>query len=1071
MRIAPLFCLFIACLFCTTARSTDLPSSFDLRDVDGRSYIGPVRDQEQCGSCWAFGTLAAAESTWNRAHDLYNEQAIDFSEAFLTWSISPLYDGLHGCDGGSLELQQNTALIDYGVPLESSFPYTMTDPGEDLHWDATRYGFLDWYRIPPGDIETTRRILYQIGAVTAGVLVEDDFYAYTSGILTNQTTAITAPLPYNSNVNHLIALVGWNDEPGDDGLGYWILRNSWDPNRWGDNGYMNIRYTTAGVTLHNAYMTLEPWSGTSLALENDGELTAVPWSAGGTLNAHGVDLWGGAASSVINRGTITAEADSANELATARGVYLWGGPEGQVINENMIGAFAFSETQQAIAHAICLQGGLIDNSGQLLALATSQADQALAFGIWAANGGNALEIRNSGLMLVLAQESDTNAAYGIWADSRNLTQVTNSGVIGAFADDYAIGVLLSGGPAVLHNSGGILAAASLAEPELESGSSIGILANNKTTIFNSGTISGTYASIKSEDTTLLVLETGSSLFGPVYLRGDDDMLMLTGVGNEDDLFSGVEKLTMAGDDWSLSGDSAFDNILVAQGRLGVDGALTGDTTILEDGTLGGNGSLTGIVTNGGTVTPGHSIGHLTIDGDLIQAGDGTLEVEIGDGSADLLTVTGTANLAGTLLVLPDGYATGGSYTFLEAATINGAFDNLVSAAVLAVSLDSAAVSLSLDVTRNSYASLATAHNLGLANNLDGLRPTADDDLGDLFDSLDLALSQQALNAAMASLTPRIHGLASTVVLGDSQARLEDLRRHLQQLDPAALLTHNPNGATTAWFDLLGQYSRYRSDGDYFGARENLYGLLLGVERTARSGLTLGVAAAVTESRYQARDAADDGESESQQGYLYATWSDPRRADGLHLSAALGGGLTELSADRNIPFAARTAHSEHDATLYSATISGGYAMNLRGWTLDPTAGLSFVHLREESFRETDADSANLKIATRDNDSLQSLLGVRLSRPTQLASFILEPELRIAWHHEFNRKTETLSAMLIGGSSSFNTPGRDLAGDSVLLGTSLRAQLSESAYGSLSYDCDLQSQGATGHALRLQVATTF
>ena len=1036
MRITTLLCLF-TCLYSSIAWAAVLPSAFDLRNIDGHSYIDAVRDQGECGGCYSFGALAAAESTWNRANNLYDDRAIDLSEAFIVWSLSPLYEGFDGCYGASYDYEELTALTEYGVPLESDFPYITVDPGANLHWDASRTTFLDWYRIPPNDIETTKRILFQIGAVDAAVWVDDDFAAYSSGIFENTDTVIDSFVPYYSATNHAISLVGWNDAPADDGMGYWILRNSWGDS-WGDDGYMNIRYTSAKVALESTYLLVSPWSGTSIALKNDNDLIATPWSAGGTLNAHGVDLWGGAASSVLNSGSILAEAFSSEELTTARGVYLWGGPTGKVVNEGAIGGFASSETQQAIAYAICLQGGLVNNNGLLGAFAESHADPALAFGIWAANGGNAVEISNNGEIVAWAQGGDVNAAYGIWADSRALITIMNRGSIEAYSDDYAIGVLLTGGPALLENS---------------------------------GTIRGAYASVYSQENTLLALETGSNLFGTIYLQGDADTLMLIGKGHEDALFSGVETLTMAGEDWSLSADSAFDSIIVAQGRLGVDGALAGDTSILEDGTLGGNGSLTGNVDNGGTVAPGHSVGHLTIDGDFIQTSDGTLEVEIGDGSADLFTITGTAELAGTLLVLPDGYATGGSYTFLDAGTIIGAFDSLSSAAVLAVSLDSAAGSLTLDVTRNSYASLATPHNRGLANNLDSLRPSATDDLGDLLDSLDLALSQQTLNDAMASLTPRIHGLASTVVLGDSQARLADLRQHMDRLDPAERLEQDPTGKTSVWFDLLGQYNRYGSDGAYFGARENLYGLLLGVERTASSGLTLGVAAALTESRYQAHNAADDGESESQQGYLYAAWSDPRRADGVHLSAALGGGFTELSADRSIAFASRSAHSEHDGTLYSATISGGYAMNLRGWTLDPSAGLSFVHLREERFRETGADSANLTIATRDNDSLQSQLGVRLSRSVQLPSFTLHPELRIAWHHEFNRKTEPLTATLAGSSNAFATPGRDLAGNSLLLGASLSTRLSNSIYSSLSYDCDMQSQGATGHALRVQVAATF
>ncbi len=1158
MRLAFLLCLFTSFAYCTIACGEPLPSSFDLRDLDGNSYIGAVRDQGSCGSCYSFGSLAAAESTWNRAHDLYDDRAIDLSESFMVWSLSPLYQGLNGCDGGNATDPMN-ALTEYGMPLESVFPYTTTDPGEDLHWDAERYPLLDWYHIPPNDIETTKRVLQSIGAVRVSIYGDREFIDYSRDIFTNDDTAINSVIPYYSSSNHAVALVGWNDEPGDDGLGYWILRNSWG-DTWGEDGYMNIRYTSAGVNRKSSYLIAALWDGESISLENNDDLTAVPWSAGGTRNAHGVDLWGGLASSVTNRGMVLAHAVSDSELATARGVYLWGGAGGQVINEHGIGGFASSQNNQAIAYAICLQGGLVDNRGMLMAFADSPTDQAMAFGVWAANGGSAVEIRNSGEVVALAGGGQGNAAYGLWADSRKLAAVTNSGTINAVADRYAVGTLLSGGPSELvndgiveafadryaigvllsdgpselvndgtiraatldpesgeaflfiagiysseyasidnsgiikaeadlttpdqsftgifgikagsnitiYNSGIIEAEASATNPELWSPHIVGIEGDDKIIILNSGTIRGASASVNTGGETALLLTTGSDLVGRVHLGGVDDLVMLVGHGSEDEVFDGGEHLVMVGSDWSLSGDSVFDTILVAQGRLGLDGALAGDAAILAGGIIGGNGSLTGRLTNYGTVAPGHSVGHLTIDGDFVQDPSGILEIEIGDGVADQLSVSGRAALAGTLQVLPDGYATDGSYTFLEADTIEGAFEHLASVAVLDVSLDSpVSGSLTLDVLRNSYVSLAAAHNRGLADSLDGLRPTAADDLGELLDSLDLTLSPAALNDALASLTPRIHGLSSAAALGDAQARLTDLRRRLQRLDPA----QNPVGITSAWFEMLGQYNRYRSDGGYFGARQNLYGLLFGVERTARSGLNLGLAAAVSETRLEAYGAADDGESESQQGYLYAAWSNPHRAGGLHLNGVLGAGRTELSAERGIPFAGRRAHSEHNGTLVSATISGGYAMNLGGWTIDPSAGLSFVRLREESFGESGADSADLKISARDNDSLQSLVGLRLSRPVDLPQVTLKPELRIEWRHEFDRHTESLQTRLVGTTSHFDTPGRDLAGDSLLLGATLQAQLSDTAFGSLSYDCDLQNGSATAHVLRLQLGMAF
>jgi len=232
-----------------------------------------------------------------------------------------------------------------------------------------------------------------------------------------------------------------------------------------------------------------------------------------------------------------------------------------------------------------------------------------------------------------------------------------------------------------------------------------------------------------------------------------------------------------------------------------------------------------------------------------------------------------------------------------------------------------------------------------------------------------------------------------------------------------------------------------------------------------------LAAVVTENRLEARDSGDDAEIDSQQGYLYAAWRNPRSSSGVHLNTAVGIGRTELSADRHIPFAARRAESEHDGILYSATISGGYVKDLGGWTLDPTVGLSFVHLREESFREKGADSANLSLATRENDSLQSLVGLRLSRDVSFRDFILIPDLFMEWRHEFDRRTEDLSASLAGGGGRFDTPGRDLPGDGLLLGTSLRVRISDSVNGSLSYDCNLQNNTATGHALGLKIAATF
>ena len=81
---------------------------------------------------------------------------------------------------------------------------------------------------------------------------------------------------------------------------------------------MRIRYTAAKASMEGAYILYEPWGGEDVHWENAGEVQAVPWSVGGTTNAHAVDIWAGARSSVTNTGILSATAAADADLATAR---------------------------------------------------------------------------------------------------------------------------------------------------------------------------------------------------------------------------------------------------------------------------------------------------------------------------------------------------------------------------------------------------------------------------------------------------------------------------------------------------------------------------------------------------------------------------------------------------------------------------------------------------------------------------------------------------------------------------------------------------------------------------------
>jgi len=229
-----------------------LPPSFDWRNYNGHSYIGPIRNQGDCGSCYAFGACAAAEGVYNFTFGLYDASCVDFSESFIIWCLASLheyYSHFYGCVGADYDYMELQALTVQGVCSESSFPYTIANPGSCTHWDAPRVLFSSWYRVPCGNIEAIKTAIMTYGVVDAAVYASGAFQSYSSGFYSDSNTSCTASPCYYTDTDHAISLVGWNDADG----GYWILRNSWGTD-WGESGYMRIRYSAARVACEVAYL-------------------------------------------------------------------------------------------------------------------------------------------------------------------------------------------------------------------------------------------------------------------------------------------------------------------------------------------------------------------------------------------------------------------------------------------------------------------------------------------------------------------------------------------------------------------------------------------------------------------------------------------------------------------------------------------------------------------------------------------------------------------------------------------------------------------------------------------------
>lgn len=205
-----------------------LPSSVDWRT---KGVVNSVRDQGQCGSCWAFATTANAESIWA----ISSGKLLDLSEEFLVDCATGLGYFNMGCDGG----QPDSAfkyMINNGQCSESSYPYkagTTKTAGACQKCTAAPVSFSSCFDISPNNQVSLAAAVAKQPVVVA---IEADtryFQSYSGGIL--DSTAC------NTNLDHAVEIVGYGTENGMD---YWIVRNSWSSS-WGEQGYVRIKKTSS----------------------------------------------------------------------------------------------------------------------------------------------------------------------------------------------------------------------------------------------------------------------------------------------------------------------------------------------------------------------------------------------------------------------------------------------------------------------------------------------------------------------------------------------------------------------------------------------------------------------------------------------------------------------------------------------------------------------------------------------------------------------------------------------------------------------------------------------------------
>jgi len=199
--------------------TSNLDSSYDWRD---HGAVNPIKDQGQCGSCWAFSTVANIEGVGavetGKLLDLSEQQLVDCDTADS------------GCNGG-LPSNAFQYMIDQGMGLEgeSAYPYSAKDGSCSASKSQEKAFITAWHQISTDETQIAAS-LQQYGPLSIGINANTlQFY---SGGVANPSKILCNP----AALDHGVAIVGFGTASGQD---YWTIRNSWGSS-WGESGYFRM---------------------------------------------------------------------------------------------------------------------------------------------------------------------------------------------------------------------------------------------------------------------------------------------------------------------------------------------------------------------------------------------------------------------------------------------------------------------------------------------------------------------------------------------------------------------------------------------------------------------------------------------------------------------------------------------------------------------------------------------------------------------------------------------------------------------------------------------------------------
>ena len=202
-------------IYNTTANPTSV-------DWSAKGAVTPIKNQEQCGSCWAFSTTGSVEGAWFIAKgslvSLSEQQLVDCSTA----------EGNQGCNGGLMDDAFQYIIDNKGITTEAAYPYTATGPNTCEASGKPVAATLSGFKDVPANSEVALETAIVQQPVSVAVEADQSVFQFYSGGVMDSTCG--------TQLDHGVLAVGYGTDTGKE---YYKVKNSWGAD-WGEKGYIRL---------------------------------------------------------------------------------------------------------------------------------------------------------------------------------------------------------------------------------------------------------------------------------------------------------------------------------------------------------------------------------------------------------------------------------------------------------------------------------------------------------------------------------------------------------------------------------------------------------------------------------------------------------------------------------------------------------------------------------------------------------------------------------------------------------------------------------------------------------------